>query len=223
MTWPVRGADPETFKLQSCGKSEVNGEDKNRCYWNQHPVPCDCKPHNMGEFPPGWTRLAPGMSLLAETGPIALASVEGTREGGYFAVAPGRKPLMLRCWNGKLGKNEDLQFVLDIEPGKMYRLERDGNEGCAVKVKQAALIRGKPDGPEIRLAVPGSQKPQWQAELAPGKQTLTAICREVTRDRVTELPVSLTLDLEAGNIYQLSARFNASQGKCDVNAATVAR
>src|SRR5262249_42481943 len=51
---PIPGADPETFKLQSCGNSEVNAEDKNRCYWFNHPVPCDCKPHDGREFPSGW-------------------------------------------------------------------------------------------------------------------------------------------------------------------------
>ena len=66
------------------------------------------------------------------------------------------------------------------------------------------------------------QKPLWQAELAPGKQTLAVLCREVTRNGVNELPVSLELDLEAGTIYQLSAVFDTAHGKCDVTAAPLA-
>ena len=112
-------------------------------------------------------------------------------------------------------------MVIDAAPGKFFRLERDRTEGCTVTVKRQAFIQGRLAGPEIRI-LPDGQKPLWQAELAPGKQTLAAVCREVTRDAVSELPVSLELDLEPGTIYQLSAVFDVPRGKCDIKAAPLA-
>ena len=87
MTKPVPGADAASFKLASCGEVEVIGEDKNRCYWNSYPVTCGCEPRAMGEIPSVWTSLQPGMSVLAQAGPVSISSVQGTREGGYFVVA----------------------------------------------------------------------------------------------------------------------------------------
>jgi hypothetical protein len=216
--YKVVGADPETFKLQSCEGSEVNGEDKNRCYWNEHAVPCDCKSHSMDDFPWGLTPLPANTSLLDTTAPIRIKLIKGDYAKGYSIVPAGQQTIELGCWNSNTNKDETYEFGVVFTPGHLYRLQRLGSEGCAVKVENPAFVRGNLDRPEIRIEVPGGKKPEWQVELASGKQKLTAICREVTRERVVEVPVELTLELEPGGIYQLSANFDASQSRCDVKA-----
>ena len=213
----IIGADPETFKLQSCDGSEVNGEDKKRCYWNEHAVPCDCKPHSMNDFPLGLTPLPADTSLLDTTAPIRIKTIKGEYAKGYFVVPAGQQTIELGCWNSNTNKDETYEFGVIFASGNLYRLQRLGSDGCAIKVERPAFVRGNPDRPEIRIETPGGKKPEWQAELAPGKQKLTAICREVTREHVVEVPVELKLELEAG-IYQLSADFDATLGRCDVKA-----
>ncbi len=230
----IRGADPESFKLHACGEpdpygfSKLYAEDKNRCYWGENAVPCDCAPHSMAEFPWGWTDLKPGMSLLAispihNIGPVTVSSGEGIYEKGYFVLPPGKQTIGLHCRDGKSGSDKPVQYVIDAAPGEIYSVELSQDGNCSTSVKRPVLVRGNPDGPEIRIVLPGDSKPVWQAELAPGKQTLTAICREVTRERAIEVPVSLTLDLEPGRIYRLSADFAPEQGKCEVKAAPLTR
>jgi hypothetical protein len=221
MSRPIPGADAASFKLEECGQSEVRGEDKNRCYWNGNPVMCDCRRHKMDEFPAAWTPLRAGMSVLAQTAPLSIAMDQGIMEGGYLQVAPGHQTVRLNCWDGTIKK--DAAAGIDAGPAKFYRIEREGAGGCAVTVKRPALIQGRRAGPEIRIQPGGGQKELWQIELPPGKHTLAVVCREVTRDSLHDLPGSLDLDLEAGTIYQLSARFEeAGNGRCNVWASPLA-
>jgi hypothetical protein len=219
----VIGADPTTFKLKDCGGYDINASDKNRCYWAQYVVPCDCRSHKWTDFPPGITSFLPQASLIANgPGPYGkIIPVNGVYSSGYFVVAPGKQTFKMQCPNNKRhihGKKVFRQLTIDIEPNQIYRLNHDISNGCGIKIERPAFVRGNADAPEIRLKVPGHKMPAWEAELPAGKHKLTTICREVTRERVIEVPVELTLDLKPGSIYQLSADFAPSQRKCDVKA-----
>lgn len=221
----IPGADAASFKLASNGKCEVCGEDKYRCYWFEHPVPCDWKPHSRAEFPGPMIKIPQGKALLIMTGPIDIdrAEVNTALHGmsvGYWRVDAGRQTLSLNCWNKD--HIERSKFTIDVEPARLYSFKRRQGTACEVDVEHPAMILGRIDGPEIQIQVEGDKKAKWQAELPPGMQKLTAICRDVTRTGVTERSVDLNLQLKAGEIYELRADFKAPEYKCDIRATLLA-
>jgi hypothetical protein len=220
---PLIGADPTSFKLRACKTSEdlnACGEDKNRCYWSEHPVPCDGKSYFGVLFPRPMADISTGKALLADyPGPIkidgsASQPVIDDISAGYWRVDAGKYELSLKCLNDYSYK----KITLDIKSGHIYRLKLKDGTTCGVDIEHPILLQGRIDGPEIQIKATPNAKPESQIELAPNSQTLTAICREVTRSAVLELPVDLALDLEAGRIYKLEATFEPTKNKCDVRA-----
>lgn len=233
---PIPGADPDSFRLACCSPCEVCGEDKNRCYWFEHPVPCDCKPHHGGQFafpPPERER---EQALLAAAGPISVdcAKLTPACHGlsvGYLRIDAGRHSVPLNCWNKN--QSEQLQLTLDIEPARIYRLSQKKGTTCEIEVERTALVLGKIDGPEIRIGLTGndedrsrstmpettrtqlSTKPMSKVELTAGTHELIVVCRDVTRTGIEEKSTSITLQLAPGRIYQLNATFVPPEYKCD--------
>jgi hypothetical protein len=213
----IPGADAESFKVGSCGKCEVCAEDKNRCYSDEYPVPCDCKP-NSSAFSTPVTELLPGQALLFSDGGISVSSGYYVSIG-YTAVAAGKHTITLSCWD-KEKKTHD--FPVDFEPGGFYRLTRKKGSRCdafEIEIERPAMVRGSDDGPEIQIRMPGddNQKPTRQAELSPGKHDLIAVCRDVTRTGVRQDTAHVSLEFKPGEIYQLYGNFDPTTNKCDVH------
>jgi hypothetical protein len=239
---PIPGADASSFKLASCGACEVCGEDKNRCYWFENAVACDCAPHHGGEFafpPPERSRR---QALLNTTGPISidlnrLTSAFHGLSVGYWRIDPGRHALPLNCWNKN--RSEPVQLTLDIEPARIYRLSQRKGATCEIEVERTALVQGRADGPEIQIRLMNNEedrsrstlpeatrkqlstKPRSKVELAAGVYTLTAVCRNVTRTGVHENSTDITVTLEPWRIYKLEATFEAPEYKCNARVAIV--
>lgn len=241
---PIPGADAPSFKLASCGACEVCGEDKNRCYWFEHAVPCDCAPQHGGKFafpPPERSRM---QALLGTTGPITIdfrrltPAFHGLTVG-YWRIDPGRHELPLNCWNKIKNKSEPFQLTLNIEPARMYRISQRKGATCEVEIERTALVQGRADGPEIQIRLMNdeedrsrstpseatrkqlSTKPRSKVELPAGAHTLTAVCRNVTRAGIQENSTDITVNLEPGRIYKLEATFEAPAYKCDARVAIV--
>lgn len=225
----IAGADAASFKLASCGVCKVCGEDKNRCYWNDQAVPCDCKPHNGGDFAWPLPETAPGKArvrTLEMKSPVYVVSVDGVAEKAYlnFELAAGEHVLGLNCLDAKTGLAGTLP--IKVKAGRLYRLEPFDDQACGLRLQQHATVRGKAFGPEIRLDnVPGSVsgvRPNGvlEAVLPSGRQTLTFTCRDVTRETVRQASSHLELELAPGYFYQVDASFNAPENKCDVRVVT---
>jgi hypothetical protein len=228
----VPGADAPSFKLESCGQSEVNGEDKNRCYWYEHAVPCDCKPREGGSFAGPMTVIPPGTGLIVEGRPVsinlhelanqsALKAVLHGMSAGYWPISSGRHTLPLECRNR--GVSERMTAMVDVEAGGLYRLTRREGTTCEAEVARPAMVQGRVDGPEVQIVSPKDPtKRLSQLELPAGSHTLTAVCRYVTRSAVKEARATIALQLEAGRIYQLAVPSGATENACNVRADSLA-
>lgn len=225
----IPGADAASFKLASCGVCKVCGEDKNRCYWNDQAVPCDCKPHNGGDFAWPLPETAPDKArvrTLAMNSPVHVVSVDGVAEKASlnFELDAGEHVLELNCLDAKTGLAGT--FPIKVKAGRLYRLEPCDDQVCGLRLQQHATVRGKACGPEIRLDnVPGSfsgVRPNGvlEAVLPSGRQHLTFTCRDVTRQTVRQASGHLDLELAPGYFYQVDASFNAPEKKCDVRVVT---
>jgi hypothetical protein len=215
----IPGADASSFELQSCGSCEVCGQDKNRCYWFGHPVPCDCKRHSGSEFAGPITEIPPGSALLVDMGPFMLDAKTLPRtslglSAGYLRVQPGRHTLGLSCENKRGAAQRKL--TVDFEPAGLYRIKHRPGTACDFDVERPAMVQGRVDGPEIRIVAAADKRPRSQIELAPGAHDLTAVCRDVTRTGVRQSSADLKVNLQAGRIYRLDASFMPPEDKCDV-------
>jgi hypothetical protein len=221
----IAGADAHSFKLESCGTCEVCGEDKNRCYWFEHPVPCDCRPHSGGEFPMIRKTMLPGRAILKTSGPISIhaASLKGVLLAGYLLVEPGDQRLALTCLDPKTRADVLGELTVNLEPNQFYRIARDQGATCNARIERPAMVRGRIDGPEVAIRVAGESKTKMFVELTPGTHTLTAVCRDVTRTGVKESTAEFTVDATAGEIYELNASFEAPGNTCRVRVAQIGR
>lgn len=225
----IAGADAASFKLASCGVCEVCGEDKNRCYWYDQAVPCECKPHNRSDFAWPLPEMAPDKArivTLAMKSPVHVVSVDGVAERAFlnFELDAGEHVLGLNCLDAKTGVAGT--FRINVKAGRLYRLELRDDQACGMRLRQHATVRGKAFGPEIRLDnVPGTVsgvRPNGvlEAEVPSGRHTLTFTCRDVTRQTVRQASSHLDLELAPGYFYQVDASFNAPESKCDVRVVT---
>jgi hypothetical protein len=157
------------------------------------------------------------------SGAASITGLTGaTLSAGYLVVSPGKQTLGLTCQNRERNATERTELAIDIAPGQLYRLARREDETCGVVIERPALVQGRIDGPEILILMPGEKKALGQVELAPGRHTLTAICREVTREQVIEQPVELNLELQPGAVYELQVDSKVAQGSCDVRMSSSA-
>lgn len=223
----LAGADSETFE-PNCKNSFVNGQDKYGCYWYEHRVPCDCKPHAGAEFAAPIAEVPPGMALLAQTAPISVDtqaqprfdSVFHRMSGGYWRLSPGHHTLALKCWNGE--ESERLSVPIDIEEGELYRLRQREGEPCGIEVSRPAMILGQLQKPEIQVEKPdNSGERASQLELTPGPHQLVAVCRYATRSNFRESRTPVNVELERGQIYKLVGTFDLATNKCDVRPVPV--
>lgn len=216
----IAGADAPSFKLKRCGSCIVCAEDKNRCYSNDKPVPCDCKPYS-GPRLYRTTKIPQGKALvLAPHFGIDLTHTEKDKATflgvvGHWGIVPGRNTFSLEC-NGKPGS-----LTLYAKQGRVYRLKKQQDTTCDAEILRPALIQGREEGPAIYIRLAGVAKAKSEVELQPGTQTITAVCRDVNREKVRESSVELNVVLEAGRIYKLNADFLSPDDKCDVRVTLV--
>jgi DKNYY family len=221
----ITGADAHSFKLESCGTCEVCGEDKSRCYWFEHPVPCDCRPHSGAEFPIAMNTSLPGKAVLKTSGPISIdaKSVKGVMSAGYLLAEPGNQRVALTCWDPKTRAHVPVGLTVSLEPNRFYRFARSEGATCDFHIERPAMVRGRMDGPEVQIRVAGDSKTKMLVELTSGTHTLTAVCRDVTRIGVNESTTDFTVDATAGEIYELNATFEAPANTCRVGVAPLGR
>jgi hypothetical protein len=213
---PIPGADPDSFRLACCTPCEVCGEDKNRCYWFEHPVPCNCGKHSGAEFPGAMVGATDGKAVISNPFFIRGGLPEGSYlSAGYRLVQPGTYILDLECRRPLEQKPMPLEFPVTMAAG-LYRLERAERTTCDFKMTRPAMVVGRKFGPEIWLHKAGDRKPSWQLELESGIHTITAICREVQRSGIRQDISEITIELSPGEIYQLDAEFIAPEYQCKV-------
>jgi len=243
--WPVRGADAASFKLASCGICIVCGDDKNRCYWYEHPVPCDCAPHSAGEFPFDPPILPKGKAYLTaggypdrhiflESAQRSLPGVHG-KSANFLLIDAGRYSLPIVCKVGP--KRGSMEIPVVIKSARLYRVTSKEGTWCDPEVQENALVVGRAVDPEIQIRlhkiekagenfttpganpVPGPDRfftnRQTYLEFRPGRNTFSAVCREVTRAGVLEKEVRITEDLMPGRLYQVHATFHAPNYACN--------
>lgn len=230
----IPGADAASFKLESCGLSEVTGEDKNRCYWFDHATPCDCGLHTGLDFAYSVVQIPPREALLADSGGVAVDVNElakhpdlgaafhpnpsgyWTMSAGYLRVYPGRHEVPLDCWDRD---HVRVRVAIDFEAGGLYRVRRRKGTACDIDVERPSLVVGRIDAPEVQIRIPGDAKKDSQIELPAGPHDLNVVCRYITRTEAVESEVTIPhLEIEAGRIYMLDASFKPGDKKCDVRA-----
>lgn len=221
----IPGADSVSFKLGSCGKCIVCGEDKNHCYWNEHPVPCDCKGRSRANYPRGLADVPVGKSLIKAARPVNIDFKNsslgyGNLSYGYFVGEPGKKLLKLRCFDRDSRKNIYSELEVDTKPGQIYSIGVSEKRGCTnIKVIRPALVVGKADG--LQLFMRNKKFLIYSREYEPGKHTLSVICREVSKNEMQEIATKVTLDMNPGNIYKLKGKLSSSKDRCAVTATPV--
>ena len=216
----VPGADAETFKLAACGACEVCGEDKNRCYWFEHAVPCNCKPHGGGGFPSGLTEAAEGKAVLATTAPVSFGdSVRGKMSAGLLVVEPGARAVELTCWDSATKSSLPAIVSVNLQANRFYRFTRKKNTKCEISIDRPTLVQGWNARQTLYIR---SNKPRMQVEIAAGVQKLQIVCREVTRAAILEIARDIDVDLRPGELYRLEGQVAPTKGTCDVHARSLA-
>ena len=211
----VAGADSATFKLASCGKCEVCGEDKNRCYWFEHAVPCDCKPHSGKEFPSGMTQAIAGKAVLDVTAPASFASpIKGMMSFGYLVAEPGMHTLNFKCWDSVAKSSISSTLAMHLEANRFYRFRRKDGTKCEIDVEHPAIVQGRNERHAIYIQ---ADKAQLQLKLNPGVHTLQVVCREVTRAGIFEVSQKIQADLKPGVIYRLDGISEPTANRCEIH------
>jgi len=214
----IPGADVASFKLANCGICEVCAEDKNRCYSYKYPVPCDCKGYNgprlykITKIPVNNALLyTPHFRLdLAENGNDKAIKVKG-----QWQITPGKHTYNLQCGT------ERGSIDINAKSKHVYRIKKRKGTTCDAELSPIALVQGNDDGPIVYITMDVLKEAKSEVELEPGKHKITAVCRDVNRERVRENSVELNMTLEAGRVYKLNADFLPPEDKCDVRVTLV--
>lgn len=224
----IEGADSESFRLACCKPSEVSGEDKNRCYWYDKAVPCDCKPHTGADFPSSFWEMAPGKARVTSPGfknAVHVVTVDGKPAKASLNVEldAGEHVLGLKCPD--LGDNATGTATMTVKEGRVYRLRPHDDKGCEAHLEEYGVVRGKTYGPQISINKvpyePGREVPVSgviEAKLLPGNYMLSVSCRDVRRDSVREASTVIEINVEPMRFYQLGAEFNTDA--CDARVVT---
>jgi len=214
----VPGADPTSFKLGNCGICEVCGEDRNRCYWFDHAVPCDCKPHTGADFASSFWHMAPGNARIVSRGfknAVHVVTVDGIPEKASLnaEVKAGEHVLGLKCPD--LGGGATGTATMTLKAGRVYTLMPHNGLTCEAHLEKYSIVRGKAYGPEIRINKlpyePGREvrtNGVFEAKLSPGHHTVSVTCRDVRRDTVRESSAVVDITVEPMRFYQLDAEFS---------------
>ena len=225
---PIAGADPDSFRLACCAPSEVSGEDKNRCYWYDKAVPCDCKPHSGGEFPSSFWEMPPGKARMTSRGfknAVHVVTIDGKPEKASLnaELDAGTRVLGLKCPD--LGDGATGTATLTVKAGHVYTLKPHDGKACEAHLEDYGVVRGKTHGPEIRINKvpyePGRNVPDGgviEAKLLPGHYILAVSCRDVRRDSVKEASTTIEVTVEPKHFYELDASFSADE--CDARFVT---
>lgn len=215
---PIRGADAASFKRACCGLCEVCGEDKNRCYWYGHPVPCDCGAHTEADFPGSTVDTPPSKALIGNFFDIKSGLPSGSVASfGYEIVEPGSYTLGIECWDTSARTKSLTELAVTLKVG-VYRLAPVKGEQCHFRMTRPALIVGSNEEPEI-LLLKADHTLVSQLEVVPGKHTMTVVCRQVLRSKIAEGREEITLKLAPGEIYRVNAHFEAPNYQCRVMAS----
>lgn len=215
----IAGADPATFKLASCGRSVVSGEDKNRCYWYRHAVPCDCEPHADPEFAPYYGVQFPGygrlISLKSGGGNyVRVISVDGVLTDNEYRpiIAEGQRSLEIECKTAD--RVISRRAIMTVKGGVDYQKLPHAEETCDLKIADFAYVKGKLAFPELRIEdvpfIPDGRRNRnisgvLSAYFEPGKRKLELTCKEVNREEVVEASTMIELDLKPKHLYRLDA------------------
>jgi hypothetical protein len=225
---PIEGADPESFRLACCAPSEVSGEDKNRCYWYDKAVPCDCKPHGGADFPSSFWELPPGKARITSRGfkdAVHVVTIDGKLEKASLnaELDAGEHVLGLKCPD--LGDGATGTATMTVKAGRVYTLKPNDYKACEAHLEEYGIVRGKTFGPQISINnvpyEPGRDVPPSgviEAKLLAGNYTLSVTCRDVRRDSIREATTLVQIKVEPMHFYQLDAQFSADT--CDARVVT---
>lgn len=214
--WRVPGADPATFKLGGCGICEICAEDRNSCYWGDHAVPCDCKPHSAGHFPYRRQFISPGKALIVARGmeyALRITSADGVPTTRSFEVElpPGEHTLGFTCPNIDGGATGTV--TMKLEAGRTYNLSPQGSI-CKAELEKYAVVRARDAAPQVRIdnlsREPGGEVPAngvFEGRVEPGHHLFSVTCIDVGREGVREASAIVEIDAQPRHFYEIGARF----------------